>query len=64
MPAHVPSPTEMRLNLVLAAPDCAVCKSGMRLVQVMPIAFTPDLDEASYVCDECGQTTRRTLRRP
>jgi C4-type Zn-finger protein len=63
MPDQVPSPTEVRLNFVLAAPDCPVCKSGMRLVQVMPVVFTPDLDEVSFVCDECGQTTKRTLKR-
>jgi len=40
MPDQVPSPTEVRLNFVLAAPDCPVCKSGMRLVQVMPVVFT------------------------
>jgi C4-type Zn-finger protein len=64
MQDHMPSAKEVRPNFVMAAPDCPVCKSGMRLVQVMPIAFAPDLDEVSYVCDECGQTTRRALRRP
>jgi transposase-like protein len=64
MSAHVPSLTEVRSNFPLAAPDCPVCKSGMRLLQVAPIVFTPDLDEVSYVCDECGQTTKRTLKRP
>jgi transposase-like protein len=63
MPAHMPSPTEVRSNFPLAAPNCPICKSGMRLLQLTPIVFTPDLDEVSYVCDECGQTTKRTLRR-
>jgi hypothetical protein len=33
----------------------------MRLVQVTPIIFSPDLDEAAYVCNECGRTTKRRL---
>jgi hypothetical protein len=36
---------------------------GMRPVQAMPILFSHDLDEVVYVCDECGQRTKRTLKR-
>ena len=63
MQSHVPSPVEVRANFVLAAPDCPVCKSGMRFVQAKPIVFTPGLADVSYVCDEFGQRTKRTLKR-
>jgi C4-type Zn-finger protein len=59
----LPSLAEARPNFVLAAPDCPVCKSGMRFVQATPIVFSPALVDVSYVCDECGQRTRRTLKR-
>jgi C4-type Zn-finger protein len=62
MQDFVPSLTEMRPNFGLAAPDCPICKSGMRFVQAAPIVFTPGLVEALYVCDECGQRTKRTLK--
>jgi hypothetical protein len=29
----------------------------------MPVLFSHDLDEVVYVCDECGQRTKRTLKR-
>jgi C4-type Zn-finger protein len=63
MQNHVQSATEVRSIFVLVKPDCPVCKTGMRLVQVTPIIFTPDLDEVSYACDECGQRTKRTHKR-
>jgi len=34
----------------------------MRLVKTTPIVFTPGLVDVSYVCDECGQRTKRTLK--
>jgi transposase-like protein len=63
MQTYVPSFTEVRPNAVLVAPNCPICKSGMRFVQAMPIAFTSGLDDVSYVCDECGLATKRTLKR-
>ena len=39
------SPMEARSRFVLTTPNCPSCKTGMRLVQVMPIIFSPDLDE-------------------
>jgi C4-type Zn-finger protein len=59
MQNYVPSFTEARPNIALGAPDCPICKSGMRFVQATPIVFTPGLVEVSYVCDECGQQTKR-----
>jgi transposase-like protein len=56
-------PMEARSRFVLATPTCPICKTGMRVVQVTPIIFSRDLDEATYVCDECGQSTKRTLKR-
>jgi C4-type Zn-finger protein len=50
-------------SIVLAKPDCPLCKMGMRPVQAMPVLFSHDLDEVVYVCDECGQRTKRTLKR-
>jgi hypothetical protein len=35
----------------------------MRFVQATPIVFAPGLVDISYVCDECGQRTKRTLKR-
>jgi C4-type Zn-finger protein len=43
--------------------ECPVCKRGMRLVHVTPIIFAHDLNNVSYVCDECGMRTKRTLKR-
>ena len=63
MQNRVQQPTELGSNFVLANPDCPVCKTGMRLVKAMPIIFSADLDEVAYVCDECGQRTKRTLKR-
>jgi hypothetical protein len=33
----------------------------MRFVKTTPIVFSPSLVDVSYVCDECGQRTKRTL---
>jgi C4-type Zn-finger protein len=63
MQDHMPSAKEVRPNFVMAAPDCPVCKSGMRFVEATPIVFTPGLVDVSYACDECGQRTKRTLKR-
>lgn len=60
---HEPPATEVRPNLVVATPTCPVCKSGMRFVRATPIIFSPGLVEVSYVCDECGQATKRKLKR-
>ena len=38
------------------------CKSGMRVVKATPIALTSDLVDVSYVCDECGRETKRTIK--
>jgi hypothetical protein len=62
MQAHGPSDTQVRPNFVLAAPDCPVCKSAMRFVKSAPIPFSVGLVDVSYVCDECGQGTKRTLK--
>jgi C4-type Zn-finger protein len=63
MQDHLPASTELRPNFVLAAPTCPICKSDMRFVKTTPIVFTPGLVDVSYVCDECGQRTKRTLKR-
>ena len=65
MQNHVPASTGLRPNFVLAAPTCPICKLDMRLVKTTPIVFvfTPGLVDVSYVCDECGQRTKRTLQR-
>ena len=47
---------------VLASPSCPTCKLGMRSVETTSIAFTPGLVNVSYVCDECGRRTKRTLK--
>jgi hypothetical protein len=39
MQDHAPSATEVRPNFVLAAPDCPICKSGMRFVRTTPVVF-------------------------
>jgi C4-type Zn-finger protein len=64
MQNHVQAYTGAHPNFVLAAPSCPICKSGMRFVEATPIVFTPGLVDVSYVCDECGQRTKRTLKRP
>ena len=63
MQNHVQSPTEVTSSFVLANPECPVCKTGMRLVHVTPVIFAHDLNNVSYVCDECGMRTKRTLKR-
>ena len=60
---RVLSPVGVISSIVLAKPDCPLCKMGMRPVQAMPVLFSHDLDEVVYVCDECGQSTKRTLKR-
>ena len=62
MQNHVSS-TDVRPNFVLAEPDCPICKTGMRFVRATAIVFTPGLVDVSYVCDECGQSTKRTVKR-
>src|SRR6185437_259287 len=47
---------------VPALPSCPTCKAEMRFVQATSIAITPDLVEVSYICDECGRGTKRTLK--
>ena len=47
---------------VPASPSCPTCKVEMRFVQATSIAFTPDLVDVSYICDECGRGTKRTLK--
>ena len=63
MQNHVPASTGLRPNFVLAAPTCPICKLDMRFVKKTPIVFNPSLVDVSYVCDECGQRTKRTLER-
>jgi hypothetical protein len=63
MQNRVLSPAGVSSSIVLAKPDCPLCKMGMRPVQAMPVLFSHDLDEVVYVCDECGQRTKRTLKR-
>jgi C4-type Zn-finger protein len=60
----VPAPAGEHSPLFLAAPACPVCKLGMRLVKTTPIVFSPGLVDVSYVCDECGQRTKRTINAP
>jgi hypothetical protein len=62
MQNHAPSDPQVRPNFVLAPPDCVVCKSRMRFVKSTPIPFSAGLVDVSYVCDECGQGTKRTLK--
>jgi hypothetical protein len=62
MQNYVPSLTEARPNFILAAPGCPTCKCVMRFVRAAPIVLSPSLVEASYVCDECGQATKRTIK--
>jgi hypothetical protein len=45
MQNYVPFPMEARSGFVLVTPNCPTCKTGVRLVQVTPIIFSPDLDE-------------------
>jgi C4-type Zn-finger protein len=63
MQNHMLASTGLRPSFVLAAPTCPTCKLDMRLVKTTPIVFTPSLVDVSYVCDECGQRTRRALER-
>jgi hypothetical protein len=57
-----PSPSsEGGPGFVPASPSCPTCKLEMRFVQATPIAFSHDLFDVSYICDECGRGTKRTL---
>jgi hypothetical protein len=62
MQNYVLSFTEARPNFISAAPGCPTCKSVMRFVRGAPIVFSPGLVDASYVCDECGRATKRTVK--
>ena len=62
MQNYVPASAGAHSSFVLAAPTCPICKLGMRFVKTTPIVFTPGLVDVSYVCDECGQRTKRTLK--
>jgi transposase-like protein len=63
MQNYVPASAGAHSSFVLAAPTCPICKLGMRFVKTTPIVFTPGLVDVSYTCDECGQRTKRTLKR-
>ena len=62
MQDYVSSPSEAGLGYVLASPRCPTCKLAMRVVQTTSIAFSPGLVDVSYICDECGRRTKRTLK--
>jgi hypothetical protein len=62
MQDHVSPSSEVGIGYVLASPTCPTCKMGMRIVQRTPIAFSPGLTDVSYICDECGRRTKRTLK--
>jgi transposase-like protein len=62
MQDYVSPSSEAGLGYVLASPSCPTCKLGMRVVQTTSIAFSPDLVDVSYTCDECGRRTQRTTK--
>ena len=62
MQNYVSLSAEVGRGSVPASPSCPTCKLGMRFVQATSIAFTPDLIDVSYICDECGRGTKRTLK--
>ena len=62
MQTYVSPSSEVSLGSVPASPSCPTCKLEMRFVQVTSITFTPDLVDVSYICDECGRGTKRTLK--
>jgi C4-type Zn-finger protein len=62
MQNYVSPSSEVGPSSVSASPSCPTCKLGMRFVQATSIAFTPDLVDVSYICDECGRGTKRTLK--
>jgi hypothetical protein len=59
---YVSPSSEVGSVSVLTSPSCPTCKLGMRSVETISIAFTPGLVDVSYVCDECGRRTKRTLK--
>jgi C4-type Zn-finger protein len=61
MQTYVSPSSEVGPGFVPALPSCPTCKLEMRFVQATSIAFTPDLVDVSYICDECGRETKRTL---
>jgi transposase-like protein len=62
MQTYVSPPSEVGSGSVPSSPSCPTCKLEMRFVQATSIAFTTDLVDASYTCDECGRGTKRTLK--
>jgi C4-type Zn-finger protein len=62
MQTYVSLSSEVAPDSVPALPSCPTCKLEMRFVQATSIAFTPDLVDVSYICDECGRGTKRTLK--
>jgi hypothetical protein len=62
MQNYLLSSPEADPGFVLASPSCPTCKLGMRFVHATSIAFTPDLVDVSYMCDECGRGAQRTLK--
>ena len=44
-----------RLAVPAASQECELSKAT-------PIALTSDLVDVSYVCDECGRETKRTIK--
>ena len=62
MQNYVSPSSEVGPGAIPASPSCPTCKLGMRFVQATSIAFTPDLVDVSYICDECGRGTKRALK--
>jgi C4-type Zn-finger protein len=62
MQTFVSPSSEVGPGSVPASPSCPTCKLEMRFVQATSIAFTPHLVDVSYICDECGRGTKRTLK--
>jgi transposase-like protein len=63
MQTYVLPSSEVGLCSVPASPSCPTCKLEMRFVQATSIAFISDLVDVSYICDECGRGTKRTLKK-
>ena len=62
MQNYMPPSSEIDPGFVLAPPTCPTCNLGMRFMHATSIPFTPDLVSVSYICDECGRGTQRTLK--
>jgi hypothetical protein len=62
MQNYMSSSSEVDPGFILASPCCPTCMLGMRFVHATSMAFTPDLVDVSYICDECGRGTQRTLK--